>query len=504
MSWQRRGASLVFVGLLATACVTGAPLARPRNDLREPLPRRAGTTLERCSVKPAARSEPGPAASTTAAPTPSPYGFQLVAKATDVWLLRGSVLIGQCQSTRIVRSEGPTLSYEPGLGRALAALAVNGQAPCVDDVDGRWPAPLWVTTRGVADRPRLYRFRDGALERVRDGSHAIHVWREGWLALEHVAPDDYRLEPLGTRKAPPLMRSDVMEKGRPTHRLHMSRAFTATTTGEVFVFGRDRKDGGWAVERWGSAGGRSTIEPLPPIAQDAASWDASRHGPWGTAHALSGSDVYAAPVPGLLAGDEAILLHFDGSTWTREDTADLSGPVTAIAGTAGGPLWLVAGRQLWRRAAPEPWQRVAIPARGSVHRVHVSSDGEVWVVTDSGVYRNRPAASAVNAYPTAPLPEASEDCLHPFVDLAEAPDGSDPSYDFPPQRQSFAGASELQGMELVDYVDHVGQRRLGAIVATMTMAREVVAIAGKAASIRCGRPEPLRVLDLDLRTGELR
>jgi hypothetical protein len=126
------------------------------------------------------------------------------------------------------------------------------------------------------------------------------------------------------------------------------------------------------------------------------------------------------------------------------------------------------------------------------------------VVTEAGVYRNRPASAVVNASPPAPLPLATADCPHPFVDLGAAPEGATPGYDFAPQRQRLAGATELQGIELLDHVDALGQRRLGAIVATMAMAHELAAIVGEAASIHCGRPEPLRVLDVDLRTGELR
>ncbi len=430
--------------------------------------------------------------------------LHLIARATNVWQLDGSVLIGHCQSTRIARASAGELRFEPGLGQALAALAVNGQAPCIESMAGRWPSPLWLTTRGVADRPRLYRFRAGALERIRDGAHVLSPWREGWLALEHVAPDDYRLDPLGTRGAPRLMRNDVMEKGLPIHRLHMTRAFTSASSGEVFVFGRDRKDGGWAVERWGPSGGRSVVEPLPGIGQDAANWDPNRRGPWGTAHAIAGNDVYAAPVPELLAGDQATLLHFDGTHWSQADTSGVPGPISGIAGVSGGPLWLVAKRELWRRDAGKPWRKVQPPA-GSVLHVHASDQGEIYVVTDVGIYRSRPADAVVNAYPAVDLPVASEDCAHPLVDMSTAPEGAPPSYDYSAALAKLAGATHLQGLELVDYIDPVGRRRLAAVVATMAMAQELLAVLGQSEDVlRCGRPEPLRILHVDLKTGRPR
>jgi len=421
-----------------------------------------------------------------------------------VWQLDGSALIGHCQSTRVARASAGELRFEPGLGEALAALTVDGQAPCIEGVGGRWPSPLWLSTRGVADRPRLYRFREGALERVRDGAHVLSPWRDGWLALVHLAPDDYRLEPLETRGAPRLMRNDMMEKGRPIHRLHMTRAFTSTSSGEVFVFGRDRKDGGWAVERWGPAGGKSVLEPLPGIAQDAANWDPNRRGPWGTARAIGANDVYAAPVPELLAGDQATLLHFDGDHWSQVDTGGVPGPISGVAGISGGPLWLVARRELWRRDAGKPWRKVQ-PQAGAVLQVQVSAQGDLYVVTDEGIYRSRAADTVVDAYPAAGLPVAGDDCVHPLIDLGAAPEGATPSHDYSAALAKLAGATHLKGLELVDYIDPVGRRRLAALVATMAMAQELLVVIGQSKEVvRCGRPDPLRILHVDLQTGKAR
>ena len=100
---------------------------------------------------------------------------------------------------------------------------------------------------------------------------------------------------------------------------------------------------------------------------------------------------------------------------------------------------------------------------------------------------------------------AGEDCVHPLVEVGAAPEGAASSHDYSAALAKLAGATHLKGIELVDYIDPVGQRRLAAVVATMAMAQELLTVIGQSKEVvRCGRPEPLRILHVDLKTGTAR
>ena len=116
--------------------------------------------------------------------------------------------------------------------------------------------------------------------------------------------------------------------------------------------------------------------------------------------ARSATDAYAA----VAWTDEPYLLRFDGREWTTLDSP-VDGPITSLAVTADGSLWLTAGVKVWSKSVRGHWDALELPPVPSgdqvfPRQVSVAGEDEVWV---AGAYSAGPAAKAAALFTTAEL-----------------------------------------------------------------------------------------------------
>ena len=346
-----------------------------------------------------------PAATTvpTAAETPGPFHPFAKGSSLRVWRLGTGVLVtSEEDGHAIAELRGDTLVQDPALARGVVSCWNQDVL-----LFGGWPESAWMVRGWVPWAVRapvgtLHRWKRGAWTKV----SAVNVHQlliapvpgEGTLSLEVPRrtgpPWGYRLRALDGPN-PRLFPSAAKDKPfgpddrvcytrleEPLALIAFSRRDVVVLGGSECVHDPDATPSAMVAERW--SGGRPQFESLPvrpgpdrPIAL----------------HAAGSDDIW---VTGLALDEgrgEFVMAHWDGRRWAVEGGA-LPGAVRAM-GRDGDVFYLVAGEMgasgVWRGTPLGGWERVGLPdGAGAPTDVFVRAAGEVWVVTEDGIFRTRP------------------------------------------------------------------------------------------------------------------
>ncbi len=319
-----------------------------------------------------------------------------------MWRLGAGVLVtSEEDGHAIAELRGETLVQD-------AALARGVESCWNEDVRlfGRWPESAWMVRGWVPWAVRapvgtLYKWKRGAWTKVSgvnvhqllvgsvqgEGTLSVEVprrtgppWGYRLRALEGPSP---RLFPSAATDKPfgPDDRTCYTRLEEPFALLAFSRRDVLVLGGVECVHDPDATPSAIVAERWSE--GRRTFESLPvrpgpdrPIAVDAAGPD----------------DIWVAGLPAEESVRDFVLAHWDGRRWAVEGDG-LPGAVRAM-GRDGETFYLVAGEMgataVWRGSPAGAWERVAMPAgAGLPTDVIVRSAGDVWVVTEGGIFRTK-------------------------------------------------------------------------------------------------------------------
>jgi hypothetical protein len=259
--------------------------------------------------------------------------------------------------------------------------------------------------------------------------------------------------------------------------------------------------------------------------------------------ALSATNVFVSALetigsgPGAERRDTGYFAHFDGKSW-RQLALPVPGGLRALWSHPSGALYgSDATDQLWSASKAEPgapWTRVTFPAQ----IVHDSSEstrllqlwlhapGDVWAHVQVGVegkgarsylLHTRPA---VNALPTfeafkrtdaeLALPGPPVDwCQTPFVLLYTLGRNAPANYDYPSTRAALKGHREFENEAAFIEFQREGRRYFGARVSDFKLGKRLATLVkdkvpGATPQLVCHEPAPLRTLDIDLVTGEIK
>jgi hypothetical protein len=313
----------------------------------------------------------------------------------------GVLVTSEQDGHAIAELRGDALVQDPALARGVVSCWNQDVL-----LFGRWPEAAWMARGWVPWAVRgpvgtLHRWKRGAWTKV----SAVNVHQlliatvpgEGTLSLEvprrRGPPWGYRLRALD---GPSLRLFPSAAKDKPSGpddpvcytRLEEPLALLAFSRRDVVVLGStecvhdpDAAPSAMVAERW--SGGRQQFESLPvrpgpdrPIAL----------------HAAGPDDVWVTGRPLDEGRRDFVLAHWDGRRWAVEGGA-LPGLVRAM-GRDGDVFYLVAGEMgatgVWRGSPGSGWERVGLPdGAGSPTDVFVRSAGDVWVVTEDGIFRTK-------------------------------------------------------------------------------------------------------------------
>jgi hypothetical protein len=315
-------------------------------------------------------------------------------------------------------------------------------------------------------------------------------------------------------------------KGDCAKRLH-PHDMRALPSGHVFVFGSacGEPHSPPAVEWWAPGETKSHVEVFP----------ARGGGPrlYGAVWAIrSERDLHVSAGPDY---DAPLLVHFDGTGWSIVEPPDAATPVSQLAITPDGTLWAAVRKAtqeaqniLFKRSPGGAWQTVPLPSSYPfpVTKAPWSSGvtglavigNDLWVAANGALLSTSPApqgperldwpAGAQLAATTFRRPKrATKDCESLFVLLYQFSKVAPDDYDFPLTRKALEGQAQFAGARFVVTVDG-GQRYFGAFPPSYDLGTKMVdRIAREVPSstpvLLCAKPEVVRELKLDLKTGEV-
>jgi hypothetical protein len=498
-------------------------------------------------------------ATTVPAAPALPSPFHIVATQADVvkwgttlYLYDGSQLIGELDGDNIVSRPEYLGSYIPQPLEGISA------------VGGLWPEQGWISVSRPAERSgysallekRGKGWREFSQTQVAYWYRALQPWDKGrTLALVYSAWGGYSWEVVrgAPRTVPQPKRGDTDACCGPNPTAQTPEDFAALPSGDLFAVGALVSNAEtWVVERW-QPGKRKGVMDVLPVPEDpalsmrilglavGATNDAYVYG-----DLLKHSEVNSYTM--VTVG--AYLAHFDGSTWKRVPFESKSG--LSSLSVAGDLLWATSDGALYRRdAVASSWEKVPLPSDAATleqaigkpgyakagpwnrlfaERVVTRPENDVWVVTKAlqagttlpaqgmpVVLRNR-AHSAVwhglreSDYAQTmeqyqPNRPADANCPNIYVMLYGMTRTTPRDYDYPLTRAALKGHTEFQDVVFAE-TEELGKHYFGAFVPTLALAHKLVSLVSRDVKdakpiALCRAPKKLRILELDLKTGNV-
>lgn len=529
--------------LVAAVACSGASPPPPGPSASSDPPAKPGAT--------AARPTGGTAASSNAGPTAKESPFHVIAQTRHPLvfkspqgglLVQGGPILTEIKGDRLVRDE----SFTKGLSSFGAVV----------DIVGKWPDSArmtYISSNGRIGWGELYDWKGSGWKPV--GAKLPDTWVYAgvspWSQDRHLALL-YRGMPfppgpaikfkvlLGAPAGPlPEPTKAVGNKDRECFTaVDPAAAFLARPEGHVFLFGVSCPDEQAIFEWWAPGSVRSETQRIPMNVQRSTN----------LAHftARSPSDVYLSAGSargGPIEAERPALFHFDGTKWKEVEAPPTHhASIASTAVTKDGTLWVVtltpwvfqdrkpedAAGQVWKRPPSGAWERVPLPAsypfplapdlpqRGA-SSVHVDANDDVWVAADGAVLRTSPPKQAPELVEwewnqqfaaTFRAPRAAtRDCESIFALFYAFTKVTPEDYDFPLTRKALKGQTQFAKARFVVTREN-GQKYFGAFVPDLDLGKKMVdrirkEVEGSAPQLLCAKPEVVRELPLDLRTGEV-
>jgi hypothetical protein len=538
-------ATLVLIACGAVACARSsvpAVQARPAPSVSPPTPRAIPLT---------------PAAHAEAKPVVAESDFHIVAMGAALFPTGGDLLL--YYEDMLASVDGDTITPHPDyLGTYVPEPLSN-----MEVVGGQWPKHGLISVSRAAQRSSystLYEkngkgWRKLAGTAVAEWYAGVQPWSKGrTLALVLSMVSAYRWDvvagPRGVLPKPTILPPKPDERDFAIARVRAT-AFSALATGDLFALGsldyEEAPPFGYGIERWAPDTAKSTIDVLPgasdaslvaePVGIVAAS--ATNVYVFGGLHEHRDQYGYKPESVG------AYLAHFDGKGWSTLSFPGKS-EITALA-VADGTTWAAARESLYKRTTTESaWESVALPDEAKVRalvaeewpslkdkpvplnirQIYVDK-GVVWLAAAVGsgvaefVLRNRPSPSIWHApHDTAwtqsvqqfqPYRPADSYCEwrggHYYVMLYATTKYTPKNYDYPLTRAALKGHPEFRDVEFAE-TEELGQHYFGAFVPELALAKKLVAVVEKGVKgskpvALCRNPKKLRILGIDLKTGNV-
>lgn len=279
--------------------------------------------------------------------------------------------------------------------------------------------------------------------------------------------------------------------------------FRAFPSGEVVLIGARCGGEGGVVEWWASGARTSTVVALPGVRIDP---DGMFDGKGVRASAHGDEKLIVGGGPFL------IRLASDGVTLVKPPPGD----VTAVAHTADGVAWVVAGGKVYRRAG-ESWESVPFADGGTEPVTGIAARGEdVFVTRPSSLYALAPPAGAAQALDITwrsevrsikIAPAARDWCETPFVLMYAFTRVTPADYDFPMSRAALKGQKQFEGVRLV--VTEEGDKKyFGAFTTSVALGRQLVEriesqVKGSKPVLLCAQPRVVREIKMNFATGDV-
>ncbi|WP_437328568.1 hypothetical protein [Sorangium sp. So ce381] len=285
-------------------------------------------------------------------------------------------------------------------------------------------------------------------------------------------------------------------------------AFGATRDGTALSYGRNCK-GESALEVWKRGERRSTIVPVPTPSEE-----------------QKADDVRTLILPGPGDGEAWIVdggvLRYQGGEAKKIEPPAKGARVLTASAAPDGTLWALTDDALFARKG-DAWEQAPLPDGVKARDVAVGSDGAVWVAAGGAILKHGGASEAAGAAPgtiqlqKGPPPTPKENrtlprpggpkCPQNLVVLYTFSKTAPDDYDFPLTRKALKGRTEFSPARFVVTRD-MGQRFFAAFVPTWDLAKKLeerikTDVQGSAPQIVCAKPEVVRELKLDLKTGEV-
>jgi hypothetical protein len=153
----------------------------------------------------------------------------------------------------------------------------------------------------------------------------------------------------------------------------------AFDSGHVFVAGSScaDNDATWVVERFGPTSKKGELDRIPRLG--AGIGDSLRFA------GRSPTDVY------LYSTGKSGLRHWDGKAWTAVQLPNTD-PIAQVQVSTQGTVWAIVGSTLYKRATGERWEAVELPAvrddKPVVEQLAVPKDDVVWIVASGTLLSN--------------------------------------------------------------------------------------------------------------------
>jgi len=319
-------------------------------------------------------------------------------------------------------------------------------------------------------------------------------------------------------------------------------AFAALRGGGLFALGQDQlEEDAWAVERWAPDQASGVVDSLPRAGE--FSIDATG------IVAIAENDAY---VYGSLHNRQggydpkdygAYLAHFDGKTWSSVPFAG-SGGITSLA-AAKDAIWVASVSGIYKQvrgstnyvpvALPSDEQaRAALagaapplktPVPWTISQIYVDEANVVWLGAEADgrpvILRSKPSSSLWHApegtkwsqavHQFQPYRAADETCenngSHIFVMLYAATKSTPKDYDYPLTRAALKGHTEFASVQFAE-TEELGRHYFGAFVPELSLAKKLVKVVeagvkGSKPVALCRDPKKLRILGVDLKTGNV-
>lgn len=540
---------LSALALAAGALACGAPgpvqpapgppvTGPPAPQVRTAEPPTAAPAAETGAARPV---EPPPAAAVDQSPLhPIAYtDHDLRLFALDGGILAdGGPILTEIKDDRLVRDE----RFREGLPPYWASYVVN--------VVGKWPSDALMTlvsSDGRVGWGEVYRWSGQRWQQV--GAPLARTWlftgAAAWSQGRVLALSASSML-LGTSKAgttafkvlagpggPPGLSVTPTSSTDPDSFCRTAiepQAFHALPEGHVFIAGLTCPGGTLGTETWTPGEKRGRVTDL-----DA---EGSPGGSDPVFAARGASEVYL----GARSRDgKPFLARFDGKEWRADVPPPASQGIRSLAVEPDGSLWAVTRQawggadaqpgELWRRQPGKAWAKVPLPVappRGKLPEgaslwegassVVVDGRGDVWVAAGGAVLRNRPGQAPAEyvswpiltqlAAASFRLPKAARpDCESVFALFFTFSKVTPDDYDFPLTRKALKGQTQFSGARFV-VTREGGRKFFGAMAPDYETGRKMVArvqreVAGSTPQLLCAKPEVVRELKLNLRTGEV-
>ena len=447
---------------------------------------------------------------------------------------------------------GDEIVQDPLLKRGLPVTV--SYMLSVDGVGGRYPDAFWLSTsepRGRTGFSALWRWDGKNWRRTASLSDTHYImgilpWVGGrMLALEQssLAFDASFIVLSGdTRVALPQFTKNKKSKeefGYCRTRLKPEQ-WATLPAGDVIALGQhcdpDRDYQDLAVERWAPGAKTSTIDIMPGI-HEPGDLPSFRFTPTGLA-AISPSDVFVAASKstwdkGTPTKKSPYFAHFDGKTW-QALPSPIPGGVHSLWSEPGGVIFASNEQsELWSRSVNGQWSPVMWPAslteQGELKLVGFwpRAAGDDWAVVEvvsakrgaiGYLLHTRPAVNGVPTLEAMSRKERSlrrpgppvDWCETRFVLLYTLARKAPADYDYPATRKALKGHTELavEGVHFVEF-EREGRRYFGARVPDFDLGEKLAKLVkdqvpGSTPELVCLDPLESRILDIDLKTGELR